>query len=220
MASSCLQKMQRAALTVFIMFVMVGSLIFCSAPVVVCILDVVLPYALLSSFRYCSCGFKVDWTTYNFGFSLVDIPFISLLRSMSILCVYSVFDAPSLSFGPYLWTALLCGIVSSMIIIVKACLFIVYSALEGPAAESRESHLKQSRGMLTILLLSLVLALGHIVVAYRIRCKVWRKMLLFHQLDPEVVACKTIFNGYTKAPQSTIAKANSGEKCFFHGNRG
>ncbi|GLJ06806.1 hypothetical protein SUGI_0048810 [Cryptomeria japonica] len=175
MASSCLQKMQRAALTVFIMFVMVGSLIFCSAPVVVCILDVVLPYALLSSFRYCSCGFKVDWTTYNFGFSLVDIPFISLLRSMSILCVYSVFDAPSLSFGPYLWTALLCGIVST---------------------------------------------LGHIVVAYRIRCKVWRKMLLFHQLDPEVVACKTIFNGYTKAPQSTIAKANSGEKCFFHGNRG
>ncbi|XP_059074095.1 uncharacterized protein LOC131069121 isoform X4 [Cryptomeria japonica] len=148
MASSCLQKMQRAALTVFIMFVMVGSLIFCSAPVVVCILDVVLPYALLSSFRYCSCGFKVDWTTYNFGFSLVDIPFISLLRSMSIL------------------------------------------------------------------------SLGHIVVAYRIRCKVWRKMLLFHQLDPEVVACKTIFNGYTKAPQSTIAKANSGEKCFFHGNRG
>ncbi|KAH9326080.1 hypothetical protein KI387_006258, partial [Taxus chinensis] len=221
MASTCLQKMHRAILTVFIVFVMVGSLVFCSAPVLVCILDMVLPCALLSSFTYYSCDFKVDWTSYSFGSSPLDIPFISMLRSLFIICVYSVFDAPGLSFGPYLWTALLCGMVSSMIILVKARLFMVSSTLDSPSAEFGVSHWKQTWSMPTMLFLSVVLALGHIVVAYRIRSKVWRKMLLFHRLDPEaVLSCKAIFHGYKKSPWSKIAKANSGEKCFFHGNRG
>ena len=99
--------------------------------------------------------------------------------------VYSVFDALGLSFGPYLWTTVICGLVSGVLIVIKACLVMASSTLESPSSESR--GFQHPWSMLEMLLLFIALAPGHIVVAYRTRCKARRKMLHFHQLDPEVV---------------------------------
>lgn len=82
---------------------------------------------------------------------------------MLIPGVYSVFDALGLSFGPYLWTTVFCGLVSGVLIVVKACLVMASSALGSPSAESGSFQLPWS--MLEMLLLSIALALGHIVVA-------------------------------------------------------
>nr|ADE75714.1 unknown [Picea sitchensis] len=134
--SGCLQRLRRAILTLFVMFMMVGSLLVCSTPLLICIMDVMLPWILLSIRLYAS-DLRVLWASYSFGSSLLDIPTISLLRSVIIICVYSVFDALGLSFGPYLWTTVFCGLVSGVLIVVKASLVMASSALESSSAESR-----------------------------------------------------------------------------------
>lgn len=227
MASSCrgcLQRLRRAILTLFVMFMMVGSLLVCSTPLLICILDVVLPWILLSSRLGYAYDLRVLWASYSLGSSLLDIPTISLLRSVIIICVYSVFDALGLSFGPYLWTTVFCGLVSGVLIVVKACLVMASSALGSPSAESGGFQLPWS--VLEMLLLSIALALGHIVVAYRTRCKARRKMHHFQQLDPEAVPLyNTVFHGYQNLPCSPnpnmgrIVKANSEEKYFFDGGK-
>lgn len=222
--SGCLQRLRRAILTLFVMFMMVGSLLVCSTPLLICIMDVMLPWILLSIRLGYASDLRVLWASYSFGSSLLDIPTISLLRSVIIICVYSVFDALGLSFGPYLWTTVFCGLVSGVLIVVKASLVMASSALESSSAESRGFQLPWS--MLEMLLLSIALALGHIVVAYRTRCKARRKMLLFHRLDPEAVPLyNTVFHGYQNLPCSPnpnmgrIVKASSGGKYFFDGGK-
>lgn len=223
MASSCrgcLQRLRRAILTLFVMLMMVGSLLVCFTPLLMCILDVMLPWILLSTSLGYASDLRMLWASYSFGSSLLDIPTISLLRSVVIICVYSVFDALGLPFGPYLWTTVFCGLVSGVLIVVKACLVMASSSLESPSVESR--GFQHPWSMLEMLLLSIALALGHIVVAYRTRCKVRRKMLHFHQLDPEAVPVyKTVFHGYRNLPCSPtpnmgrIVKANSEKKYLF-----
>ena len=108
--------------------------------------------------------------------------------------VYSLSDAPALSHGPYLGIVTLCSLSSVLLLSVKACVFSANFSMEGEASHSISRHilhLKKSWGMPVMFLSSVVLALGHMVIAYRICCKARRK-LLFHRVDPEMVGLTVV----------------------------
>lgn len=103
--------------------------------------------------------------------------------------VYFLCNGQALSHGPYLGTVTFCSFVSTLLLSIKACVFTFNSQLEAEASVSlsrRRLHLKKSWGMPVLFLSSVVIALGHIVVAYRTSCKARRK-LIFHRVDPEAV---------------------------------
>ncbi|KAK9149748.1 hypothetical protein Scep_008505 [Stephania cephalantha] len=201
-----LERIRRCVRTVFFMLTMVVSLLILSAPVLVAIGDVLVPWLLLPSFICVRChSFKEHLRRYGFRSSLIDIPLVSVVRSLVITCVYALCDAPGLSHGPYLGTTTLCSIISILVLSVKACVFTAISEVEAEASISparRKLHLKKSWGMPVLFLSSVVFALGHVVVAYRTSCRARRK-LLFHRVDPEaVLSCKTVFSAYHKVPRS------------------
>ncbi|KAF4387835.1 uncharacterized protein LOC115705268 [Cannabis sativa] len=200
------EKLRRCVRTVFFMFAMVVSLLVSSLPVLVAIGDILVPCVLISSFTCVSCyGFKEHLNRYAFKSSLTDIPLVSVIRSLIIICVYSMCDGPALSHGPYLGTVTLSSFVSIILLSVKACVFTVNSQLVAEASSSpsrQKLHLKKSWGMPVLFLSSVVFALGHTVVAYRTSCRARRK-LLFHRVDPEaVLLCKNVFSSYQKVPRS------------------
>ncbi|KAM1714558.1 hypothetical protein ACFX12_025144 [Malus domestica] len=201
-----LEKVRRCVRTVFFMVAMVASLLVSSLPVLVAIGDMLVPCVLISSFTCIRCyGFKEHLHRYAFKSSLTDIPLVSFIRSLIIICVYSMCDGPALSHGPYLGTVTFCSFVSILLLSIKACLFTVNSQIEAEASSSlsrQKLHLKKSWGMPVLFLSSVVFALGHTVVAYRTSCRARRK-LLFHRVDPEaVLSCKNVFSGYQKVPRS------------------
>ncbi|KAM7253780.1 hypothetical protein ACFE04_031462 [Oxalis oulophora] len=217
------EKVKRIVRTVFFVAAMVASLLVSSSlPLLVAIIDVIVPWVLVSSFQCIKCyGFKQHFNRYNFNRSLIDVPLVSILRSFLIICVYSICDAPALSHGPYLGTVTLCSIVSILLLSVKACVFSVNSQIEAEASLSlsrRRLHLKRSWGMPVLFLSSVVFALGHMVVAYRTSCRARRK-LMFHRVDPEaVLSCKTVFSGYhQKVPRSPTPCAGKNQKAESEG---
>ncbi|KAM7483684.1 hypothetical protein LguiB_008267 [Lonicera macranthoides] len=201
-----LEKLRRFVRTLYFMVAMVASLLVLSLPLLVAIGDILVPCALISSFTCVSChSFKEHLRMYAFKSSLTDIPFVSIIRSLIIICVYSMCDGPALSHGPYLGTVTLSSFFSIVLLSVKACVFSVNSQIEAEASSSlsrQRLHLKKSWGMPVLFLSSVVFALGHTVVAYRTSCRARRK-LLFHRVDPEtVLSCKIVFSGYQKVPRS------------------
>ncbi|XP_073273413.1 uncharacterized protein [Primulina huaijiensis] len=205
------EKLRRCVRTVYFVVAMLASLLVVSLPVVVAISDAVLPCLLISSFTCVRCyGFREHLQRYSFKSSLIDIPLVSIIRSIIITCVYTLCDGPALSHGPYLGTVTFCSLVSILLLSIKTCVFSVNSELESetPTSLSRKRlHLKKSWGMPVLFLSSVVFALGHIVVAYRTSCKARRKHM-FHRVDPEaVLSCKLIFPGYQKVPRSPTPSA-------------
>ncbi|XP_042514991.1 uncharacterized protein LOC122089379 isoform X2 [Macadamia integrifolia] len=212
----CFERIRRCIRTVFFMLTMIASLLVLSAPLLVAVGDTLVPCVLISSFTCVKCySFKEHLHRYGFRSSLVDIPLVSVIRSLVITCVYSFCDGPGLSHGPYLGITTLCSFVSVVILSVKACIFTVISEFHDEASSSparQKLHLKKSWGMPVLFLSSLVFALGHIVVAYRTSCKARRK-LLFHRVDPEsVLSCKNVFSGYQKIPRSPTPSAGKTPK--------
>ncbi|XP_056698829.1 uncharacterized protein [Spinacia oleracea] len=202
------ERLRRCLRTVFFMLAMLASLLVQCLPLLVAIGDVLVPCVLVSSFTCVRCyGFKQHLRRYAFKSSLVDIPLVSVFRSLLITCVYSLSDAPALSHGPYLGSVTICSISSILLLSVKACVFSVNSQMEAEASLSisrRILHLKKAWGMPVLFLSSVVFALGHMVIAYRISCKARRK-LLFHRVDPEtVLSCKSLLSAYQKLPRSPI----------------
>ncbi|CAO2815318.1 unnamed protein product [Amaranthus hypochondriacus] len=203
-----MERLRRCLKTLFFMLAMIASLLVQCLPLLVAVGDVVVPCILVSSFTCVSCyGFKQHLRRYAFKSSLIDIPLVSVLRSLLITCVYSFSDAPALSHGPYLGIVTLCSISSILLLSVKACVFSANFSVEGEASHSISRHvlhLKKSWGMPVMFLSSVVLALGHMVIAYRISCKARRK-LLFHRVDPEMVlSCKSLLSAYQKLPRSPV----------------
>lgn len=200
------ERIRRIIRTVFFMVAMVASLLVSSLPVLVAIGDVLVPCVLISSFTCVRCyGLKEHFRRYAFKSSLTDIPLVSVVRSLIIICVYSMCDAPALSHGPYLGTVTLCSFLSILLLSVKACVFTVNSQIEAEASSSlsrQRIHLKKSWGMPVLFLSSVVFALGHTVVAYRTSCRARRK-LLFHRVDADaVLSCKNVLSGFQKVPRS------------------
>ncbi|XP_038899730.1 uncharacterized protein LOC120086971 isoform X1 [Benincasa hispida] len=199
-------KIRRFLRTLFFMVAMLASLLVSSLPVLVAIGDMLVPCILISSFTCVRCyGFKEHLHRYAFKSSLTDIPFVSMIRSLIIICVYSMCDGPALSNGPYLGTVTLCSFISILVLSIKVCVFTVNSQLEAEASSSpsrQRLHLKKSWGMPVLFLSSVAFALGHTVVAYRTSCRARRKLLL-HRVDPEAaLSCKNVFSGYQKIPRS------------------
>ncbi|KAJ7951853.1 Alpha/beta hydrolase-like [Quillaja saponaria] len=204
----CFEKVGRCIRTLFFMVAMLASLLVTSLPVLVAMGDVLATCVLIPNFTCVKCyGFKEHLRRYAFKSSLTDIPIVSVIRSIIIICVYLMCDAPALSHGPYLGTVTLCSFFSILLLSVKACFFTVNSQIEAEASSSisrQKLHLKKSWGMPVLFLSSVVFALGHTVVAYRTSCRARRK-LFFHRVDPEaVLSCKNVFSGYQKVPRSPI----------------
>nr|XP_010925129.1 uncharacterized protein LOC105047761 isoform X1 [Elaeis guineensis] len=200
------ERVRRGLRTAFFMLIMVASLLVSSAPVLVAAGDVTVSLALASRFACARCySVRGHLERYGFKSSLMDIPLVSIVRSLVITCVYSLCDSPGLSYGPYLGTVTLCSFASVLILSVKACVFTPLSELEPESSRllARERpHLRTSWGMPVLFVSSLVFALGHVVIAYRTSCRARRK-LLFHCLDPEaVLTCKNVFSGCHKVPRS------------------
>ncbi|KAJ7532107.1 hypothetical protein O6H91_14G072500 [Diphasiastrum complanatum] len=187
------ESFRRAGRTAYFMAIMLGSLMLSSTPWFVCLGDILLPCALLSTFTCCtSCfSFRIDWSNYGFRSSLVDIPFISLVRSLAAICAYGVCDIPSLCYGPYLATTIVCGFVSGVLLVAKASVFSISNSWQSPnAIDVGHGHMKNVWGLPLMFLSSIVLALGHVVVAYRARSQA-RRRLFFHRADVEaVLICK------------------------------
>ncbi|KAG5036637.1 hypothetical protein AAZX31_07G031400 [Glycine max] len=205
------EKLRRCVRTVFFVVALVASLAVTSLPVVVAVVDVLVPCVLIPNFTCVKCySIKEHFHRYAFKSSFTDIPLVSVIRSLIILCVYSVCDGPALSHGPYLGTVTLCSFLSIVLLSVKACVFTVNSHMEAEASVSLRKHrlhLKKPWGMPVLFLSSVVFALGHSVVAYRTSCRARRKFL-FHRVDPEaVLSCKNVFSGYPKVPRSPTPSA-------------
>ncbi|KAH7652120.1 Prolyl aminopeptidase protein [Dioscorea alata] len=222
-----LERIRRGFRTALFMLTMVASLLVLSAPLLLAVGDVFVSLVLASRYACATCyGLREHLRKYDFGSSLMDIPVISVVRSLVITCAYCMCDGPGLSHGPYLESATVCSFISVVILLVKSCLY--SPALEeihaSDSLPSEKLHSNKSWGTSSLFLSSLVFALGHVVVAYRTRCKA-RKKLLFHHVDPEsVLACKNVFAGYHKVPRSPTpcnarnSKSNSEtkRKTSFH----
>lgn len=87
-----METAKRAYRTLFFIIFMLGSLLISSMPLLVSIADIAIPCTLLSTFTCCeSCfSFRIDWSSYSFRSSLVDIPFVSLVRSVAVICKFLV----------------------------------------------------------------------------------------------------------------------------------
>ena len=210
------EKVRRGIRTVYFMVAMLSSLLVLLLPVVVAIADAVLQCLVVSSFSCVRCyTFKEHVQRYSFKSSLMDIPLVSIVRSLVIICVYMMCSGPVQSLVPYLGTVTVCSLASMLILSIKACVFSIHSQLGTEASTSlsrKRLHLKKSWGMPVLFLLSVVFALGHIVVAYRTNRKARRK-LIFHR-DPEaILSCKMAFSGYQKVPRSPTPAGKS-----FRGN--
>ncbi|XP_047333262.1 uncharacterized protein LOC124936780 [Impatiens glandulifera] len=203
-----LEKMRRFIWTIYFMLAMLASLLVASSSLLVAILDILVPCFLTSSFTCICCySFKDHLHRYAFTTSFTDIPLLSLIRSLIITCVYSLYDGPALSHGPYLGIVTLCSFISILLLSVKACFFSLNSQLEPDhpsySLATQNLHFKKSWGMPILFLSSVVFALGHIVIAYRISCKAQRKFFFHRSLDTgDVLPCKITFSSFQKIPRS------------------
>ncbi|KAH7443939.1 hypothetical protein KP509_02G056900 [Ceratopteris richardii] len=104
--------MKRAFRTIIFMVIMVASLLVSSLPLLVSLVEETAPCVLPSIFTCCHSCFKLhhDWETYSFHMNLMDIPLVSLIRSLIILYVYSICGCSSLTYDIYVGAAGACGV--------------------------------------------------------------------------------------------------------------
>ncbi|KAK1409352.1 hypothetical protein QVD17_35878 [Tagetes erecta] len=189
------KKALRGFKTLFFLVTMIISFLFFSAPILLAVADALLPTALLSASLsppsdsiYSTPSFtfiqtlKSHLTNYDFRYSLIDIPIISIIRSAIILCVYGLCDGPGLSRGPYLGITTVCSVVSLLFVSIKASY--VFAGIGGVATAE-----------VALFVCSAVLAVGHILVAYRTSCRERRKLLVY-KIDIEAVS--TFKNGFPR----------------------
>lgn len=93
------KRLLRGVKIVFFLITMVISLLLFSAPVLLVIADALVPSALLSAF---SPSFLFShFENYDFGYSLIDIPLVSIARSLVIFCKYMYKAKFSISKYPF-----------------------------------------------------------------------------------------------------------------------
>ncbi|CAN7128524.1 unnamed protein product [Brassica rapa subsp. narinosa] len=185
----------RCIKTIFVLFTMFLSFILFSAPIFLSVADAVLPSIILSSFssllRLSPASVSSHISNYDFRYSLIDIPLISIIRSSIILCVYGLCDGPKLSRGPYLTITMICSICSLIYVSFKAAVVFGKPVVGDGGGKFRTEEV-------ALFVCSWVLAIGHIVVAYRTSCRERRKLLVFKIDIESVSACKNAFPRYQK----------------------
>lgn len=183
----------RWAKTLFFVLSMVASLlVVCAPPLLIVVLDLVVPTALASnssSPALSALPLAAQLKSFDFRSSLIDLPIISAARSLLILCVYAVCGGR----GPYLGVAMLCGLGSMGYVLAKAI------GLYGAAASVQGGRsLVRVAATEGLFLSSVALAMAHIVVAYRTSSRERRKLLVY-RIDVEAVStCKNDFPTYHK----------------------
>ncbi|KAL2317130.1 hypothetical protein Fmac_031006 [Flemingia macrophylla] len=169
------KRILRGVKIVLFLITMVMSFLIFSAPILLVIADAVVPSALLSAFSTSSLLSHFD--SYDFESSLIDIPLVSIIRSLVIFCVYCFCDGPMLSRGPYLWVTTVCSGMSMMFV-----------GLKGVCVFGNSNHSVGDGGSGIVLLVWCCgLAVGHVVVAYRTSCRETRKLLVY-KIDIEAIS--------------------------------
>ncbi|VVB02825.1 unnamed protein product [Arabis nemorensis] len=163
------------------------SFLLVSAPIFLAVADALLPSALLHRLSS-PANLSSHLTNYDFRHSLIDIPLISIVRSAVILCVYGLCDGPKLSRGPYLTITMICSVSSLIYVSLKAAFVFGEPAIgDGGGNYFRVAEV-------ALFLCSSVLAIGHIVVAYRTSCRERRKLLVFKiDIESDEVRFLTFF---------------------------
>jgi hypothetical protein len=111
------EKVRRCIRTIFFVVALVVSLIVTSLPVVVAVVDILVPFVLISNFTCVKCySFKEHFHRYSFKSSLMDIPLVSVLRSFIIICILSLSLSLSQFFVLFVWCWNLEGIVKFMLL--------------------------------------------------------------------------------------------------------
>lgn len=101
------EKLRRCVRTVFFVVALVASLVVTSLPVVVAVVDVLVPCVLIPNFTCVKCyGIKEHFRRYAFKSSLIDIPLVSVIRSLIIICMLHSLSLSSFLF-PWLFRFLL-----------------------------------------------------------------------------------------------------------------
>ena len=100
--------------------------------------------------------------------------------------VYGLCDGPKLSRGPYLTITMFCSISSLIYVSCKAAFVFGEPVIGGGSFRTEE---------VALFVCSSVLAIGHIVVAYRTSCRERRKLLVF-KIDIESVSFSTFLFNY------------------------
>ena len=108
----CFEKLRRCVRTVFFVAALVASLLVTSLPVLVAVVDVLVPCTLISSFTCVRCySFREHLSRYAFKSSLTDIPLVSVIRSLIIICMihfFSLFSLPFLALRYHIMRSLCC----------------------------------------------------------------------------------------------------------------
>ncbi|KAH6805599.1 Alpha/beta hydrolase related protein [Perilla frutescens var. frutescens] len=172
--------MPRWIKTLFFLITMLISLLLFSAPILLIVADALLPSAFLSAAMSPSSlnlqTLSSHLTNYDFRYSLIDIPLVSIVRSAIILCVYSFCDGPRLSRGPYLTIATVCSAASVVFVSLKASYVFMIS---GGSSYSRGGGGYARAMEVALFVSSWLFAIGHVVVAYRTSCRERRKLLVY-----------------------------------------
>ncbi|KAL9309488.1 putative haloalkane dehalogenase [Arabidopsis thaliana] len=191
------EKARRCLRTMFFVAAMTASLLASSLPVLITVADVVVPCLIVSSITCLTCHSPAQhFRQYSFKTSLIDVPLVSLLRSLVIICLSWVCEDTRLAYGPFLETVMISSFGGILLLLVKTCVFTVNSHLE----EAKVYHLKISWGMPVLLLSSAVFGLAHVVVAYRKSCGARRKLMFSH--------VNRVFSGYKKAHRQSFTRSN------------
>ncbi|EFJ22111.1 hypothetical protein SELMODRAFT_106067 [Selaginella moellendorffii] len=173
---------RRVVVTLFFMLAMLGSLMVSSGPLFVSVTDITV--LLLSAMLGCSsCLFSLsEWRAYSFRSSVIDIPLLSLIRSVIIICkcAYSLCSSPS-SYRPYFGITVICGVSTAIFLTAKAALF---SFGVPPTVLEEVQHMRNSWALPFLFLSSMAFGLAHIIMAHRARYQASRK-LLFRWEDEE-----------------------------------
>ncbi|PKA60419.1 hypothetical protein AXF42_Ash008479 [Apostasia shenzhenica] len=199
----------RGAKTVFFLASMLASLLLvCAPPLLVVLLDLFVPSALLGAVNgpgFISPSFASQLRAFRFRDSLVDLPVVSIARSLLILCFYLVYNGR----GPYLGVTTVCAAASAGYVSLKVI------SMFGEAPRLGQRHLlsfteKEGCAVEGLFLSSLALAIGHVVAAYRTSCRERRKLLVY-KIDVEAMSAlllKKITHSFGKTQSPKILQVS------------
>ncbi|XP_074581217.1 uncharacterized protein LOC141837744 [Curcuma longa] len=185
----------RWAKTIFFLASMLVSLLLDCAPppLLIVVLDLLFPVALISAAdagsSLSASAMSQQLRSFRFRSSLVDLPLVSALRSVLILCAFLACGG---SRGMYLGVASSCGAASVVYVLLKVSGMAADSSLRG--VEPRRVLAVAAGDNVTaaveaLFLASVAMAVAHVVVAYRTSCRERRKMLVY-RIDVEAVKVK------------------------------
>ncbi|WOL07476.1 hypothetical protein Cni_G16217 [Canna indica] len=179
----------RWAKTLFFLAAMLASLLLvCAPPLFVVVLDLLLPPALLSvSSPISPWTFFVHLKGFDFSSSLIDLPMVSIVRSLLILCAFLLCDGGR---GLYLGITGLCSCASIVYVLVKFLSMNLAASTRGEPRRILTVAGKEAPPAIEgLFVASVALAIAHVVVAYRTCCRERRKLLVY-RIDVEAVKVK------------------------------